>query len=87
MSSAAKAPAISPTGEINWTAAMKEAAFATLVTFGLCFPIVALKTVQNMANELVLESRWDLVLTLCATVFIGRLAITALEVDPDAEAR
>ena len=79
MSSAAKAPAISPTGEINWTAAMKEAAFATLVTFGLCFPIVALKTVQNMANELVLESRWDLVLTLCATVFIGRLAITALK--------
>ena len=79
MAAPARAPVISATGEINWPAALKDAAFTALVTFGLCFPIVALRTVQNMSNELVLESRWDLVFTICATVFIGRLAITALK--------
>jgi len=75
----ARASVISPTGEVNWPAAVKDAAFAALVTFGLCFPIVALRTVQNMANELVLEQRWSLVAILCAIVFAGRLAITALQ--------
>jgi branched-chain amino acid transport system permease protein len=64
---------------IDWPAAFKEAVFAALITLGLCIPIVALQTVQNMSNELVLEPRPRLVLALCAIAFFGRLAITVMQ--------
>ncbi|MHB2168779.1 high-affinity branched-chain amino acid ABC transporter permease LivM [Alsobacter sp. R-9] len=71
--------AVAPDGTVNWSVAVKDAGFAALVMLGLCFPIVALQTVQNMANELVLEPRPLLVLVMCAVVFVGRLGITALQ--------
>jgi branched-chain amino acid transport system permease protein len=65
-------------GAVDWPAALKDAAIAALVMLGLCVPIVALRTEQNMNNQLVLEPRWGLVAILCGLVFVGRLALTVL---------
>jgi branched-chain amino acid transport system permease protein len=56
--------------------ALKAAGFAALVTLGLCYPIVALRTEQNMANELVLSQRWSWVFVACAGVFLARLVLS-----------
>lgn len=52
--------------------ALKEAAFAALITFGLCIPIIAWGTRQNLENQLVLDPRWDTVAWAVAIVFVGR---------------
>ena len=41
--------------------AIVEAGKAGLVAFGLCVPILALRTEQNMENQLVLQPRWNYV--------------------------
>ncbi len=64
------APAV-PRG-LDPKAALKDAAFAALITFGLCIPIVAWGTRQNLNNELVLDARWDTVAWAVAIVFVGR---------------
>jgi branched-chain amino acid transport system permease protein len=58
--------------------ALKDAGFATLVTLGLCIPIVALRTETDISNRLVLEPRWRLVVIVCAMVFAARLAYKLL---------
>ncbi len=55
--------------------ALKEAAFAALVTFGLCIPIVAYGTRQDLNNRLILDARWDAVAWACIIVFAGRLLV------------
>jgi branched-chain amino acid transport system permease protein len=59
---------------VAFFAALKEAALVALVTLGLSFPIVALKTEQDLQNRLMLVERWGLVATLCAIAFALRLA-------------
>jgi len=54
--------------------ALKDAALAALLTFGLSIPIIALRTDQDFNNQLILTTRWDLVAVLCAVVFVLRLA-------------
>jgi branched-chain amino acid transport system permease protein len=56
--------------------ALKEAAFAGLITFGLSIPILAYGTRQDINNRLVLDARWDAVAWAVAIVFIGRLLVT-----------
>ena len=55
-------------------AAFKEAGFAALVTLGLCIPIIAWGTRQNMDNVLVLDPRWDAVAWAVAIAFVGTKA-------------
>ena len=57
-------------------AAFKEAGFAALVTLGLCIPIIAWGTRQNMDNVLVLDPRWDAVAWAVGIVFVGRFLMT-----------
>ena len=52
--------------------ALREAAFAGLVALGLFLPLIGFITVQNIRNELVLETRWPLLLTLTALIAAGR---------------
>ena len=52
--------------------ALREAGFAALVMLGLSVPILALRTEQNMANELVLAPRVSWVVMACLAVFIAR---------------
>jgi branched-chain amino acid transport system permease protein len=55
--------------------ALKEAAFAALVTLGLCIPIIAYGTRQDLNNRLILDPRWDAVAWAVALVFLGRLLV------------
>ena len=55
---------------VTFLGALKDAALVALVTFGLSFPIVALKTEQDLQNRLMLVERWGLVVTLCAIAFV-----------------
>ncbi len=52
--------------------ALKDAAVAALLAFGLFLPLIAFRTVQNMRNELELETRWGLFFSLIAAVALAR---------------
>ncbi len=65
-------------GKGSFAAAVKDAALLALLALGLSIPIIALRTEQDLSNRLVLESRWGLVLAICAVVFAGRLAYVLL---------
>jgi len=54
---------------------VKQAAFAALVTLGLCIPLLAIRTDQSLNNQLVLVPRWDAVAIACGLVFLGRIAL------------
>jgi branched-chain amino acid transport system permease protein len=54
-------------------AALKDATGTALLAFGICVPILALRTEQNMANELVLQPRWGYVAIAVALAFAARL--------------
>src|ERR687884_269243 len=69
--SAARTGALS--SRVDLAAALKEAAFAALVAFGLSVPILAYRTDQGTANELILRPRWGLVALVCALIFGLRL--------------
>jgi branched-chain amino acid transport system permease protein len=64
-----------PSAGVDTMKALKEAGFAALITLGLCIPILAYGTRQNLDNQLVLDPRWDAVAWAVALVFIGRLLV------------
>ena len=53
--------------------ALVDSGFAALVTFGLSFPILALRTEQDMQNRLVVEQRWSWAIGAVIAVFCARL--------------
>ncbi len=55
-------------------AALRDALGTGLLAFGLSFPILALRTEQNMANQLVLDQRWSYMAIAFAVAFAARLA-------------
>jgi branched-chain amino acid transport system permease protein len=57
-----------------FAAAAKDAALAALLTFGLAFPILALRIDQDINNQPVLEPRWGYVGVAVLVVFAARLA-------------
>jgi branched-chain amino acid transport system permease protein len=71
----------SPETRLDVVRAVKDAALAGLLAFGLFLPLIGFQTVTNMRNELVLETRWPLFFTFVAIVAGGRLAY-ALAVAP-----
>src|SRR5271170_6810169 len=50
--------------------ALRTAAAAALVAFGLCFPIISYHAESNIENELVLTGRWPLSFGIAAIVFL-----------------
>jgi branched-chain amino acid transport system permease protein len=54
--------------------ALRDAGWTALITFGLFLPLIGFQTVQNMSNELVLESRFGLLAIFVAIVTGGRVA-------------
>src|SRR6266702_3547968 len=51
---------------------MREALFTGLLAFGLLLPLIGFNTVQNIRNELVLETRWGLFFVLVGLIAGGR---------------
>ena len=58
-------------------AALKEAFGAALLALGLSVPILALRTEQDISNQLVLRPRWDYVAVAVLAAFLGRLLYLA----------
>jgi branched-chain amino acid transport system permease protein len=58
--------------------ALREAAFAGLLAFGVLLPLIGFNTVQNIRNELVLETRWPLLAGLVAIIAGGRFVYSLL---------
>src|SRR5499425_3881425 len=52
--------------------ALRQAAITGLITFGLLLPLIGFNTVQNIRNEIVLETRWPLLAALVAIIAAGR---------------
>jgi branched-chain amino acid transport system permease protein len=48
--------------------AVREAALAGLIAFGILLPLIGFNTVQNIRNELVLETRWPLLAAMVAII-------------------
>src|SRR6266849_122944 len=62
-----------PAAENSIARAFKDAAFWTLVAFGLFLPLIGFRAVQDIRNELTLETRWPLLFGFVAIVAVGRL--------------
>jgi branched-chain amino acid transport system permease protein len=58
----------------TFAAAAKDAAGTALLALGLCIPILAYRTHQDMSNRLVLEERWQYVVFAVLAAFAARLA-------------
>src|SRR5215475_15093387 len=54
--------------------ALRDAAIAGLIAFGLFLPLIGFNTVQNIRNEIVLETRWPLLAAFVAIIAAGRFA-------------
>jgi branched-chain amino acid transport system permease protein len=61
------------TSDKNIIGAFKDAGFWALVAFGLFLPLIGFRTVQDIRNELTLETRWPLLFAFVAIVAGGRL--------------
>src|SRR3954454_17873804 len=48
--------------------ALRAAAVAGLIAFGLLLPLIGFNTVQNIRNDLVLETRWSLLAALIGVI-------------------
>ena len=66
------APATAPA---RIAAALKDALGTALLALGLAVPILALRTEQNMSNELILQPRWGYVAIAVLLAFAARLAL------------
>jgi branched-chain amino acid transport system permease protein len=70
-----------PAARVDIVRALREAVLAGLVAFGLFLPLIGFNTVQNIHNELVLETRWPLLAALVAIIAGGRF-LQALLIAP-----
>jgi branched-chain amino acid transport system permease protein len=61
------------TSDNTFIPALKDAGFWALVAFGLFLPLIGFRTVQDIHNELTLETRWPLLSAFVAIVTAGRL--------------
>src|SRR4051795_1023535 len=63
----------------NFARALRDGAITAAIAFALLLPLIGFKTVQNMRNELELETRFPLLLTIVAIItaarFFGLLVI------------
>jgi branched-chain amino acid transport system permease protein len=63
----------SPSTNTDIARALKDAGFWALVAFGLFLPLIGFRAVQDIRNELALETRWPLLFGFVAIVAAGRL--------------
>ncbi|MEA2977040.1 MAG: branched-chain amino acid transport system permease protein [Alphaproteobacteria bacterium] len=66
------AEAPSPAPRADFLRALKDASLAALFAFGLLLPLVGFRTVQDMRNELALETHWTLLFGLVAVIGLSR---------------
>ncbi|HEY6702492.1 MAG TPA: high-affinity branched-chain amino acid ABC transporter permease LivM [Xanthobacteraceae bacterium] len=64
--------ASAPASRVDIVHALRETAITALIAFGLLLPLIGFNTVQNIHNELVLETRWPLLVAMVAIIAGGR---------------
>src|SRR5438270_27372 len=70
----------------NITRSLRDAALTALIAFALLLPLIGFKTVQNMRNELELETRFPLLIAIVAIITAAKL-FGSLIVEPWRERR
>src|SRR5436309_802691 len=70
----------------NVARAIEDAVFTALISFALLLPLIGFKTVQNMRNELELETRIPLLLAIVGIITAGKL-FGSLVIEPWRERR
>jgi branched-chain amino acid transport system permease protein len=78
--------AMMPASRPDLMRALRAAALAGLIAFGLFLPLIGFNTVQDMRNQLVLETRWPLLFTLVGLI-AGARFLHALLIAPWLERR
>jgi branched-chain amino acid transport system permease protein len=73
-----EAEAPSPAARVDVARALRQGALAGLLAFGLFLPLIGFNTVQNIHNELVLETRWPLLAAMVAIMAVGRFLYALL---------
>ena len=67
-------------GRVDFPGALRHAARTALIAFGVLLPLVGFQTVTDISSVLTLRTRWPLLLTVVAVVFVCRfLYSTAIE--------
>src|SRR5215468_12299868 len=64
--------ASAPAAHVDIVRILRDTAITALIAFGLLLPLIGFNTVQNIHNELVLETRWPLLAVLVAIIAAGR---------------
>jgi branched-chain amino acid transport system permease protein len=67
------APSVARSSRVDVAAALKSAGLTAVMSFFLFLPLIGFKTVQNMRNELELETRFPLLLTMVALITAAQL--------------
>src|SRR5215471_13156401 len=65
--------------------AIKDALGAALLALGLAVPVLALRTEQNISNELILQPRWGYVAIAVVLAFLARLGYLLAPAQPKRE--
>src|SRR5712692_9243604 len=63
---------MAPEARLDFVRACRDAAVTALVACGLLLPLIGFNTVQNIHNELILETLWPLLAILVAIIAGGR---------------
>ena len=80
------APSVAKPARVDVAAALKNAALTAIISFFLFLPLIGFQTVQNMRNELELETRFPLLLALVALITAAKL-LGSLVIEPWRERR
>jgi branched-chain amino acid transport system permease protein len=75
-----------PVARVDVARALKDAGVTALISFALFLPLIGFKTVQNMRNELELETRFPLLISIVAIITGARL-FGSLVIEPWRERR
>jgi branched-chain amino acid transport system permease protein len=67
-----------PASRVDIDGALRQAAITGVIAFALLLPLIGFNTVQNIRNELVLETRWPLLAALVAIIAAGRFLYAIL---------
>jgi branched-chain amino acid transport system permease protein len=70
-----------PDKRVDMARALRDAGITALLAFGLFLPLIGFQTITDIRNDLILTTRWPLLLAIVAVVGAGRLAFS-LVIEP-----
>src|ERR1700733_13134730 len=74
MSRRSEMDAGAPDARVDLVGALRNAALTGLIAFGLLLPLIGFQTVTDINDQLILRTRWPLLLAFVALTASGRFA-------------